>query len=102
MIARQLILLFTLLLSLNACAMGGKPIRPHKLPERKLQDKLWRPCQDFETPKPVGKFCNRVCKKRSSRKCKEWKTNIRDFNNPEHFKFFRAGTFILIDEDQVL
>lgn len=99
---RKLILLLVLSFSLNACAMGGRAPRPHKLPERKDQDKLWRPCQNFETPKPVGKFCNRVCKKRSGRKCKEWKVNIRDFNNPDHFKFFRAGSFILIDEDQVL
>lgn len=102
MIVKQLILLVTLLLSLNACAMGSRPPKPRDLPERKLQDKLWRPCEDFEVANPVGKFCNRVCKKKSGRKCKKWKTNIRDFNNPEHFKFFRAGTFILIDEDQVL
>lgn len=99
---KNITILISLLFSLNACSMGQRAPEPRDLPERKLQDKLYRPCQDFETSNPVGKFCNRVCKKRSGNKCKDWKVNIMDFSKPDVFKFFRAGSFILIDEDQVL
>lgn len=71
-----------------------------KYPERKEQDKLWRPCQDFETQEPRGKLCNRVCTDRNNRGCKKWKVIVKDFH--EHFYFFRAGSFIMIDEDEVL
>ena len=27
---------------------------------------------------------------------------IKDFNDPETFKWFRAGAFIMVDEDQLL
>lgn len=87
-----------LFMSLNSCAMGSKP---YKAPERKLQDKLFRPCQDFETSNPIGKLCNRTCKKKSCTK-EEFTTIVKDFNDPETFKWFRAGSFIMIDEDQVL
>jgi hypothetical protein len=93
--------------------MGSK--RPDEAPEynvrqeRRPEDKLWRPCQDFEVkdltpPDPVGKFCNRVClkQKRSNGQCVEWKTNIKDFTKREDFLFFRSGTFILIDEDEAI
>ena len=82
-----------------ACSMGGKA---YKVPERKPQDKMWRPCQDFETKDPIGKLCNRVCTKRLGKKCKEWKINIKDFSKEEDFLWFRAGAFVMIDEDQVL
>jgi len=98
MIYRNLILLIAMCLSLNACAMGGKSYRP---PERKHQDKLFRPCQDFEVSgDPTGKLCNRTCPKK---KCKasEFKVIVKDFRDPETFKWFRAGSFIMIDEDQV-
>lgn len=83
-----------------ACAMGE---RFPKTVERKDQDKIWRPCQDFETApdNPIGKFCNRVCKNRKGEKCQEWKTNIKDASKADDFKFFRANTMILIDEDYV-
>lgn len=71
--------------------------------ERKEQDKLWRPCQDFETPDPVGKLCNRTCTNRKGKdddKCKEWKTTVKDFKLD--FDFFRNGSFVMIDEDEFL
>jgi hypothetical protein len=82
-----------------ACGMGGKP---YKKPERKEQDKLFRPCQDFETSDPVGKLCNKVCIDRKGSECKAWKINVKNFSDPEIFKWFRAGSFVMIDEDQVL
>lgn len=96
---KSLIFSITMAISLPACSMGG---RIPNIPERKVQDKLFRPCQDFETANPIGKFCNRVCKKRKRGKCKKWKVNIKDFSKKQDFDFFRAGSFILIDEDQVL
>lgn len=102
MMLKNIIIILFIFNSLTACAMGAKPPRPHKLPERKMQDKLFRPCQDFEVANPVGKFCNRVCVKRSGLDCKKWKTNVKDFTDPETFKFFRSSSFILIDEDEAL
>lgn len=99
MIFKNLILLLFMTISVNACAMGGKPYR---VPERKAQDKMFRPCQNFETENPLGKLCNRTCAKRKGKKCKQWKTTVKDFSDPEVFKWFRAGSFIMIDEDQVL
>lgn len=72
-----------------------------RLPERKLQDKLWRPCQDSETASPVGKLCNHTCVDRGANKCKEWKTIVKDFSDKEEFLFFRNGTFVMIDEDEL-
>ena len=82
-----------------ACAMGGK-----SYPERKPQDKIWRACEDSETPDPVGKMCNRTCahERKPGKKCKEFKINIKNFSEREDFLFFRNGAFIFIDEDQVL
>lgn len=100
------ILSSTLTLAIGACGMGGKPQRPR---ERKPQDKMWRPCEDFETASPVGKLCNRTCKERKRPrngelvgKCKKWKTHIKDFSKKEDFLFFRNGSMVMIDEDQIL
>lgn len=85
---------------LNACAMGRKSsIKP-----RKLQDKMWHMCQDFEMKyhgnlSPVGKVCNNTCLKKKKRSCKLWQRNIKDLSKKEDFDFFRNGAFILIDED---
>ncbi len=87
-----------LFLTLSACAMAP---RAPDIMERKDQDKLWRPCQNFEIKdaSPVGKLCNRVCLKRTGSKCESWKQNIMDFTNKDDFEFFRSGSFIFIDED---
>jgi len=90
------IILFILMITADACAMGG-----HSVKQRKDQDKMWHPCLSSETEKPIGKFCNNSCEKRKLGKCTKWKTLVRDFSKEEHFNFFRDGTFILIDEDQI-
>jgi len=86
---------------LEACAMGGKSIKP-----RKNQDKMWHLCQDFEMKyhgktSPVGKVCNNVCLKRKGRSCKSWQRNMMDLTIEKDFLFFRNGAFVLIDEDQL-
>lgn len=91
-------LLVLALLSLDACAMGKSSVTR----ERKHQDKLWRPCQDFEDGNPIGKFCNRTCESRKRGACKKWKTTIRDFSKKEDFLFFRNNSSIMIDEDMFL
>ena len=90
--------LLTGLLIISACAMGGKP---YDRPERNMQDKMFEPCQDSWTGEAQGKFCNRVCIDRQGKKCKQWKTIVKNYCDPEVFKWFRAAGFILIDEDQV-
>lgn len=96
---RLALALLFLLVSVSACAMGSR--RPSI--ERKDQDKLWRPCQDFEVQdgSPVGKVCNRTCVNRKRSGCKQWKQNVRNFADPVEFEFFRAGSFVLIDEDNL-
>jgi len=98
------ILLFTL--SFGCSAMGGKSVKLESQlsRERKPQDKIWRPCQDFEVNQtesrnPIGKLCNRVCLKRSGSSCLRWKQNIKDFTIKDDFMFFRNGSFVFIDED---
>lgn len=88
-------------LIITACAMSGKPYQGK---ERNMQDKMFEPCLDAWTGEPTGKFCNRTCKKRKKNgECKgEFKTIVKNFCDPETFKFFRSAGFILIDEDQVL
>jgi len=91
----------TLITLIEACAMGGKSIKP-----RKMQDKMWHLCQDSEMQyhnnlDPVGKVCNQTCLKRKKGKCNEWQRNIKDLNKKEDFLFFRNGAFVLIDEDQL-
>lgn len=90
---------FTLLVSLAACAMGSK--RPPI--ERKDEDKLWRACQDFEIQdgSPVGKLCNRTCINRKGGKCTQWKQRSRNFCEQSDFEFYRASSFIFIDEDNL-
>lgn len=106
---KNLITVF-LTFSLIACALGagGKSVKRELNRERKHQDKLWRPCQDFEVKEsedrnPVGKFCSKRCTKRTSQlgKCKAWEITVKDFNKPEDFHFFRSSSFILIDEDSL-
>jgi len=76
----------------KSCAMGSKPAR-------KLQDKMYRPCQDFEVENPVGKLCN-VTYKRIEGKTKKILT-VKDFNKREDFLFFRNGSFVFLDEDNL-
>lgn len=95
----NLIFMIILFQSTQACAMGGKSVKP-----RKHQDKMWHLCQDFEMKyhgngSPVGKVCNNACLKYKKNSCKEWQRNIMDLSKEEHFNFFRDGAFILIDED---
>jgi len=95
-------LIIVLLLLFYACSGVTRNLNR----ERKDQDKIWRPCQDFEVRKteskdPVGKLCNRVCTKRRGRKCRAWKQNVRDFSKESDFNFFRNGSFIFIDEDSI-
>ena len=86
---------------LTACAKGAKMYRK---PERNLQDKIYEPCLDsWVDGNPVGKFCNRTCVKRTkSGKCKDnkFKTIQRNFCDPEVFKWYRSGSWLLIQEDQ--
>lgn len=95
----NLIALTFLLCTTNACAMGGKSVKP-----RKIQDKMWHMCQDFEMQyhgnvSPVGKVCNQTCTLYKKGKCKNWVRIMKDLNKEDDFKFFRDGAFILIDED---
>ena len=94
------IIILIMMLAYVSCAGGG---RPRATMERKTQDKIWRPCQDFEHNNPVGKLCNRLCVKRKANgKCKKWKTNVKDFSNEKDFLFFRNNAMIFIDEKMVL
>ena len=95
--SKSILSLLLVLISFQSCAMGSKPVTL----ERKDQDKLFRPCQDFEVSEPIGKLCNRVCIERSGSSCSKWKTTVKDFSNKETFLWFRAGSFVMIDEDQV-
>lgn len=95
---------FILFVAAIACAGGAK----YPNPERKEQDKLWRPCQVFELQEaglPVGqtaRVCSRRCVKRESTKtCSKWKTSMKDMADPVDYAFFRDGSFILIDEDNL-
>lgn len=88
-------LILIILLSLEACAMGSKSA------PRKLQDKMFHLCQDYETEQPIGKVCNNTCIKREFGKCKQWDRKVMDLRSKEDFEFFRSGAFILIDEDQL-
>lgn len=81
----------------SCMAMSGKPsMKPQLSRERKDEDKLWRPCQDFEvnnteTRNPTGKLCSR----------KKGVSKIKDFCSANDFLFFRSGTFVFIDEDSL-
>lgn len=100
---KHFILGFSLALVISACAMGGKS---YKKSERRAQDKMYVPCKDKWTGEPTGKLCNVFCSKRTSKgKCKKEeykKITVKNFCDPETFKWFRAATFIMISEDQVL
>lgn len=91
---------FILLCSLAACAMGSK--RPSI--ERKDEDRLWRACQNFEVTdgsSPIGKMCSRTCLKRKGNNCQKWKQSVKNFCEPVDFEFYRAGSFVFIDEDNL-
>lgn len=92
------LLLLGLLLSLEACAKGAPPPVI-----RKDEDKLWRPCQDTEVQNgsAVGKTCSKTCIQHKSGKCIKWNVRTRNFCEKPDFEFFRNGTFILIDEDNL-
>ncbi len=104
---KNLFLLILMIFTFECFSMGGKSMKPQINRERKDQDKIWRPCQDFEvknteTRNPIGKLCNRKCISRNkNRKCIQWKQNIKDFNNRDSFLFFRNGSFVMIDEDNL-
>lgn len=72
-------------------------------PPRKLQDKMWRPCQDFETKSAtaVGKLCSRRGEYSKKKKRRIYKSVVKDFCSPQGFEFFRAGSFVFIDEDEL-
>lgn len=95
------ILGFALALTMAACSMSGKL---YKNAERNFNDKMFEPCLNGWVDSPVGKFCNRSCPKRKKNgECKvELKTVVKDFCKESDFNEFRSGSFILIDEDQVL
>lgn len=95
----NLIAMITMFCSNQACAMGGKSVKP-----RKEQDKMWHFCQDFEMKyhnnlPAKGRVCNNTCTFYKRGKCKNWQRNMKDLNKDEDFNFFRDGAFILIDED---
>ena len=96
---RHLVTIVFILFSALACAMGSKQPKI----ERKDADKMWRACQDFEvvTGSAIGKLCNRTCMHKNSGKCSHWKQNVRDFNDPEDFNFFRDSSFIFINESHL-
>lgn len=83
--------------AIEVYAFGGKPsMKPQLKRDRKDQDKLWRPCQDFEvknteTRDPVGKLCSRS----------KGVSKVKDYCSVKDFNFFRDGTFIFIDEDSL-
>ena len=80
--------------------MGGKL---DHTPQRKMSDKMFRPCQKrWGVTQPLGKFCNRRCKKIKRKKCEKWELKIIDTMKEKDFDFLNNGSFILIDEDQVL
>ena len=90
----------TFIFIVAACAMGGKVSRDTTA--RKDQDRLWRPCQDFEDRR-VGMVCTRRCiKRKRSGKCESWQTKKRNFCESSDFQFFRSGSFVFIDEDNFL
>ena len=83
-----------------ACASGGRVKR--ETTARKDQDRLWRPCQDFEDNR-IGMVCSRRCiKRKRSGKCEQFQTKKRNFCESKDFNFFRASSFIFIDEDNFL
>ena len=94
---KNLCILILMTISIECIAMGGKPsMKPQLDRERKDEDALWRPCQDFEvanteTRNPVGKLCSR----------KKGKSKIKNFCSTKGFSFFRGGTFVFIDEDNL-
>lgn len=103
---RSFVLVAVLVLfSFYACSMGKRSPETRSIQARKAQDKLWRPCQDSEAQSPVGKVCSRHCRKRKGNspygKCLKWETKIKDFSKREDFLFFRNGSFIFIDEDNL-
>lgn len=96
----QLAINFVFVFIAAACAMGGKVSRGTTA--RKDQDRLWRPCQDFEDQR-IGMVCTRRCiKRKRSGKCESWQTKKRNFCESNDFQFFRSGSFIFIDEDNFL
>lgn len=93
---KSLIMIIFICFSFSCISGGGRSLKPQLDRERKDQDKLWRPCQDFEvknteTRNPVGKLCNRT----------KGKSKIKNFCKKEDFLFFRSGSFIVIDEDNL-
>jgi len=97
---RQLILILFMIFIIDACAAwGGK--KP-QYPERSLQSKMYHLCQDFEVEDPIGKVCNHWCPRKKCTQIDQFKLTIKDLRDPEVFKWFRAGGFVLIKEDQFL
>jgi putative hemolysin len=98
---RALLITLFMTASLTACAMG-RPLR--ETTPRKKADKAYRPCKKrWGVANPLGKFCNRRCLEIKKRKgCIKWELNILDSMKQKDFDFMDNGSFILIDEDQVL
>ena len=78
-----------------ACAMGSKP-KP-----RNINKKDFRACKTSDTSNPLGKLCNRSCKKRVGKKCKEWKITVLDLSLQKDFDFVKNGDFVCRDSDRV-
>lgn len=92
--------LFTGMLILTACAMGGKP---YDRPERGMAIKDFVACRKpWMAPgvSHVGKLCNRYCEKRGKKEkgrlipeCKKWKTTVKNFSVEKDFNFFHNGDY---------
>lgn len=70
---------------------------------RSFNNKVFRMCQDFEDPNPIGKVCYRTCVKYKmlSSKCKEWETTKYDLTKRDDFLKFRSANFVLISEEKI-
>jgi len=82
-----------------ACSMGKTSYTRYY--ERKETDKMWRACQDFETPNSSKSICNKTCLKRDRKgECKEWKRNIKTYETDGH-RFLRDGNFVCVPEHYI-
>lgn len=80
------------------------------LTPRSFQERRYRPCQLAEVPmgdSPVGKLCHRYCTKYKflradiSENCIQWHTDVKDFAKESDFLEFRAGGFVMINEQRI-
>lgn len=87
------IMLLFILIIFSACAS--------EVPLRAFNDRIYYPCETWETENPAGKFCYRYCVKwrvfrdHISENCKQFETDIQDLTDPVVFEKFRAAGFKL-------